>query len=304
MVEALPELVWFALLLLCFALVYVSRRFVHALFQPLIAAAGHVPGLGGVISGALNAIDQSISSALGSVEQGIDELMGASWHATARLTDELWNLLKRHAAAIAIVSPLIGSIVQAIKVLIRHAGHLLNSAQAFGHRITALEHVVHHLTHEVDHVEKELGRGIEGNLHKRLAALEREFRGIDDVTIPGLRSLVNEAETAASTALADVKSIPFPASAKTWAEAVAVALPALGLEWLRCNSNPMNGNRDACGLWSVLSRLLGLAAFLTVAFDFKEFVAASDEVAGFIGSAVAEFEGQFPLALPPLPPPQ
>lgn len=77
-----------------------------------------------------------------------------------------------------------------------------------------------------------------------------------------------------------------------------------GLEWLRCKANPFRNNRNACGLWTVLGRVLELAGFLAIAFDFAEFVKAAEFVAGGIGEAVAKIEGTFELSLPPLPPPQ
>jgi len=96
MPEAVPELIWFALIFFTFALVWVTRRFVESLFNPIIALASKVPGLGGVISSALSTIEQAIVSALGDVEHGLDKLIGASWHRFAQLNEWLWSEFRKH----------------------------------------------------------------------------------------------------------------------------------------------------------------------------------------------------------------
>lgn len=304
MPEAIPELVWFALLLFTFALVYVVRKLIEALFNPIIAVASKVPGLGGVLSSALRGIEQAVSNALGSVEHGIDSLMGASWHRTAELTSWLWRELVGHAnllLTIASYIPGLSDVVAGLRALVHQSVHANTGTAA---RVKTLEREFHGIEHQVKQLERDVSKGIGHDLRIHIKALEKELGHVENVTIPAIQGDVATADSAISDLYEWAKGKASLLGIGTLSVAVGAALSTLGLGWLKCSNNPFNKNPNACGLWSVLGRILGLAAFLTVAFDFKDFVAASSEVAQFIGTAVGEFEGSFPLSLPPLPPPE
>lgn len=152
--------------------------------------------------------------------------------------------------------------------------------------------------------EKQAVHSIAQGVYPRLRAIEHEIAKPIEGEIKSARALAREAENEAIRAFKFARKHEAAIGSTAFAGAVAWAISRLGLGWTRCSSNPFNNNPNACGLWSVLGRVLGLAAFLTIAFDFQEFVAASEEVATFIGSAVSELEGTFALSLAPLPPPQ
>ena len=78
----------------------------------------------------------------------------------------------------------------------------------------------------------------------------------------------------------------------------------IGLGGLRCRNFTNLLKHYGCGLGTLLGRLLPLAVFLTIAFDFEGFVKASRLVAVELGGAVQKIEGQFDPHLPPLPPPR
>lgn len=118
-----------------------------------------------------------------------------------------------------------------------------------------------------------------------------------------LRERTSSLENGAVRAFDWIRTHPLSAVTGVFAGAVAVALGRLGLGGLNCRNNPFRNNPNACGLWSVLGRVLGLATFLTAAFDFPAFVDAAEVVAAGIGDVVASIEGTFELALPPLPAP-
>ena len=300
----LPELVWFALLLFSFAVVYAARHLVEALFKPVIAVVGSIPGLGGALSSALSKIEQAISDAFGVVESKIDTALGASWHLTARYMDDLWHEIETHGRDILTLAELVapfGSVIAAVRALAHGATSALHGIE---HGVRDLRKLWQGIEHRVKQLEHDLTRGIGHDLRLSLKADEKELHHLERRVIPAIRGDVATVEGEVGSLYDWAKGKADLIGIGTFAVAVAAVLSTLGLDWLKCKENPFSQSKNPCGLWSVLGRVLGLAAFLTIAFDFREFVTASDEVAGFIGSAVSQFEGSFPLALDPLPPPE
>lgn len=286
--------------ILAAALAWLSLKIIQALFGNFTGIAF----IGGAIKSAEKATAQAVTNACGHIANGIDKAVGGSIAWVATQVVRVGRALKEPAIAVAQASILIKAAVIAIhglRSLIHRIEHVGSSA---GAGVKTLTKEYHGIERRVKTLEREIGHGIGDDVLPRLKSLDKELDHLKNRVIPGIRAAANDAENEAGIALGKIESIPFPAGVTTWAEAVAVAIPALGLSWLECNSNPFKGNKNGCGLWSQLGKLLGLAAFLTIAFDFRQFVEASDEVAGFIGKSVAAFEGTFPVALPPLPPPE
>ena len=152
--------------------------------------------------------------------------------------------------------------------------------------------------------EKAAVRSVAQGVYPRLGSLERDVTKVIPKEIASARELAKDAADAAIHSAKWLKAHEKSLAATTFAGAVAWALGHLGLGWTRCQSNPFNNNPRACGLWSDLARFLPLLGFLTLAFDFKDFVKAAHTVADGIGTAVASIEGVFDVSLPPLPPPQ
>src|SRR5690348_8272803 len=280
MPEALPELIPLALLLVAFGLVYVVRKFVQALFGPIIAAVGHIPGLGGAISGALHSIESAISRALGSAEQAIDHLIGAGWHLLAKQADWLWHTVKTHAAlleqlALGIVPLRIG-----IHALRHGLTDLTRGNHSIGGRIKTLEREFVGIEHGVRSFERDFGKVLHKDVLPHLTTLDKEIGHLEGVVIPDLRALANGAEAEVSTLQKWISQhIPLPGTL-AFAGAVAWALTKLGLDWIKCNSARNVFNKRGCGLWNDLDALLG-AAFIAAE------IATLDELIG-VAQSVTE----------------
>ena len=258
MILALPELLWFALILFSFAVVYVCRKFIEALFQPIIGAVGHIPGLGGAIGGALHSVEQSLSNALGTVENKLDALMGASFHKMAEASNWLWREIKSHAHVIALISPLVAELFNIYAALHRLVHELTKGAHSVTSLIKTLTKEYHGIEHRVKTIERELARGIGNDVRTRVKALERALTRVEDKVIPAIESGVATAENDV-TALQKwiAQNVPLIGTTAL-VGAVAWALSRLGLGGLRCNSLTNALGRRGCGLWSGLDDLLGL----------------------------------------------
>jgi hypothetical protein len=269
-----------AIFLFSFAVVYTLRAFIAAMFQTLINDLKAIPVIGGKLASPLEGIAQAVSNALGAAEGRIDQALGASMHAMARLTEWTWREFKAHSGVIAAIASITANLAtgyHALKSLVHHTAHGVAGVLP---RVKSLEKEYHGIEHRVGRIEREIGKGIGHDLRIHVKALEEELSKVENKVIPNLRSLAHEAETEAERAFREVEAIPFPSAAKTWAEAIALALPALGLEWLRCNSNPFKGNKNACGLWGDLAALLGLATAVLAVEDFEALVREMQAVEG------------------------
>lgn len=129
---------------------------------------------------------------------------------------------------------------------------------------------------------------------------------------------VAKAEALANTAIADVRGIAVGAEddietligkyGLAGAAGLIASIPLLatlvntiasesGLDNSACRGKVKNICATDPRSWE---RLLGLAGFLAIGFDFQDFVNAAELVAKGIGSGVAELEKPFKLHLPPL----
>lgn len=300
---ALPELIVYALLFFALAFAFASRRMTQAILGPIIRLLQSIPAIGGTLASPLQAVETAIVNACYSIEHGVDSLIGSSWHATARLADWLWREIRSHAGVIAQSASVIGLLIAAYRGLKALVHHFTRVTHAVGAGVKTLEREYRGIEHRVKALERDITKGIGHDLRIRVKALERELGSVESQVIPDIRSIANTAENDVTALGKWVRDNALIAGTTAVVGAVAWALSRLGLDWLRCNSNPFKGNKNACGLWKVLGDVLALAGFLTLAFDFPEFVSAAETVASGIGSAVASIEGTFAPSLPPLPPP-
>lgn len=291
MAEALPELVWLALLLFLFALVYVSRKFVHAIFSPIIDVASAVPGLGGLLSGALNNVAQSIDNALGSVEHDIDHLMGASWHRFAQLNEWLWRELRGHAVLIAQIAADLfgfGNVVADLRSLFHHS---IAGSKGIDAKIKTLERELHGIEGQVKTLERDMTKGIGHDLRTHIKALERDLSHVEHKTIPAIQSDVATADSAISNLYEWAKGKADLLGVGTFAGAVAGVLSLVGLDWLACRSrNSVNG-KSGCALWNDIEQLLGAAIVTGLALDLPALIREAQKVTPGIISEVEKLAG-------------
>ena len=286
--------------ILALALAYLSLKIVQALFGPL----NGLPVVGGAIAKLDHAISQSLSNACGQIVHPVDIAVGGSLAGIASLVNKCSGFIRRHARLLEDASGLIAALAFAYHGIRSLAHELHGRFAGIESGVKTLEREFHGIEHRVKTLERDLTKGIGHDLRTSVHDLTREVGHIEHSALPAIRAADAQADTAISNLYAWARGKADLIGIGTFAGAVALALTALGLDWLKCKENPFRNNAKACGLWSVLGRVLGLAAFLTIAFDFQEFVDASEQVAQFVGKAVGELEGSFPVALPPLPPPK
>jgi hypothetical protein len=314
MPEALPELVPLAVLLLCFAFVWVARKFIAAMFKPIIDAinAAHIPYVSAAISSALHTVEQSIDSALGSVEHGIDSLIGSSWHALAHLNSWLWREFTSHTLIGALTAEIVSDLTHAYRYL---HGRVSDLTHTHGHdtaRIKRLEREYRGIEAHVKTLENDYSKGIGHDVLPRIKTLEHEAAHIQNVEIPAIRAADSDAADAISNLYDWIKGKATILGVGTFSLAVATALGALGLGNLTCPSFLRNLNRRGCGMWNGVEDMLGLFVDLFVIADLCEVIplleTAYEDVAapavGLLTSAIDAMPCVSGYQAPPLHLPQ
>lgn len=272
--------------MIALGLAIIATTLIRAFFGPLVHWLESLPVIGGTLAYPFKAAAQALTNAMGAVEHGIDKAIGFMFHVLAEQFSWLWREIKSHAALIALVAPMLAAAIYAIRHL-RHFTHsIAHHAHGVTHAVRRLEKEWHGIEHRVRHLEREIGQGIGHDLRTRVAGLEDTLGNVTGRVIPSLRTAVNDA----TTDLANLRkwitdNIPLPGTT-AFTGAVAVALAALGLSWLRCDRNPFNGNRNACGLWGDLGDLLGLVIAAEAVLDFEQLVHEAQDVAEVTSEAI------------------
>lgn len=281
---------WLVVVALCAIIV----AFVYAILWPLNkVVSGVTGGLIGSVPGT-HAVESAVTSALGAAVSSFDKQVGSFWHGIKTIVSAVSEEILGLSIAFAYLQWWAAN--KLVKLVWHEVGRVIHAGTK------AAEAEARQAERDATKAWK-YSRAQTRRIEHQLEAIPRTVEGVLQPEITTARDLARAAEDEALKAWNFVKSKPWEVGATAFAGAVAIALSSLGLGWLRCPSNPFNKSKNACGLMGVLERVLGLAAFLTIAFDFEEFVKASDTVAGFIGDAVAGIEGTFETSLPPLPPP-
>lgn len=260
MVLAVPDLIVLALMFFALALALLSKKAVEAILGGLIAVLQAIPVIGGKLASPLVAAERAVSSAMGDVVAGIEKGIGKAWHLQARLLDWAWRELKDHGLALLLIATPLGQLLTLYRAVrsyvhgLTHANHLRAS------QVKTMEHELHGIEVKLRHLERDISKGIGEDVLPRLRSLDRELHKVTHDTIPAIQA----AEGTDAIGIGHLwdwvkRNVAIPGTA-AFAGAVAVALSALGLGWLRCNSNPFNNNRNACGLWGDLADLLAIAA--------------------------------------------
>lgn len=248
--RAAPRVGVVAILAVTLGIILSVEAVVRGFFGTVSGAVGWIPYLGSVVEQPIKKIEQKIVSMLSGLEQDIDKALAHNIHVTAALLDKLWHSLELMAANIV----LLGALGTAA-----FFHYIVHPLERWIHgKVREIENEIKSITHAILHEAAKIEHAIEHWLNPRIKAAIVAVPKYIHRDLLKLRKDVNKAQKTATQALTEVESIPFPEGVTTWAAAVAVALPALGLDWLNCKSNPFNRNPNACNLWSVLKDLLGL----------------------------------------------
>lgn len=272
---------------LALGLALIATVLILAIFKSLSG----LPGIGGALQNLGHKVAQAIAGACGSIASGVTHLVGVSFHAVAALLNLTWRTMDEATTALVHIARVVGDHVAG---LARIEGTVHNAVRALHtllHRFVQIGGEIGRLRHQLRTFERDITRGIGEDVLPRIRSLDRELGKLRHRVIPKIREIAEGAETDAQTALHKVEGIPFPAGVKTWAEAVAAGLAALGLGWLNCRSNPFSRNPKACNMLGDLSDLLGLIVALDVAVDFDQLVHDAQAVAEVTAEGVRDVFG-------------
>jgi len=294
-VEAVPELVWIALLLVCLGLVYIARKFLEAMFGTLASFVGHVPYLGGAIHNALRGMEQAIDNALGSIYHGLDSQLGSALHHLAQLIEWTWRILGRVTVLGFTLSQIVAELVSEAHWTRNHVRDLFTSHTHADHRIRRLTRELHGIERQVKRLENDYSRGIGEDVLPRIKTLEREEANIRDVQLPAAIAAQRDTDSALSNLYEWAKGKAELLGIGTFAAAVGVALGTLGLDWLRCR-NVGNAGRRLCGLGTDLLDALLLTTLvvegsISLVGMAEELIRLSDEIVPAVTGFVSEFAG-------------
>ena len=287
---ALPllELSPIVIALIALGLAIVTAAIIRATLGKLADAASLLPGIGGWLRGAIDSVAAAITSVLGKAESGVDHLIGTMFHLLAEQFNWLWREFKRHTLIGSLLATLVYAITHSLSYLRHHVADLQRLRTSISGRIKTLEKEWHGIESRVKSLERDWTKGIGHDLITHVRALEQTVGNVENRVIPSIRTAVNKAETDV-TALRKwiTDNVPVLGSA-AFAGAVAAALSALGLSWLRCNSNPFNNNKNACGLWGDLANLLAIAVIAGEIASLDELIKVAQGVTGEIVQGVEE----------------
>lgn len=238
--------------------------------------------VGGYLAGALDAIARAISAALGAIEHGIDSLIGATWHLFANYLDRTFSQLEAYSALIAHLASIVGNEIYNVSGLRGLVHGLERAFHGIEAGVRELTKEFHGIERRVVKLENDVAKGIGSDVLPRIRTLEREVAHVEGRVIPAVES----AETALAndvTALGEYVRANFLSSATdAITAAVVVALTALGLNGLRCNSLLNSLKNRGCGLWSGLEDLLGLFTDLVVFTDVCAVLTLLEDAAGIV----------------------
>lgn len=262
------------------------------------------------------AIESAVSWVLGNARGFVSHWALASVKPVARWLDGLTEL---HRRTYAQMSGLATDTANAMQMFRHHviphevaakvapvatvANHASKTASTALTRTTALSETFTNTHRAQVKLNVRYSHAIDIALPRQIGAINTEIDRLrTDQT--KLRERTSSLENGATKTWEWIRTHPLSLVTGAFAGAVAIALQRIDLGGLRCRNFTNLLKNYGCGLGTLLGRLLPLAVFLTVAFDFEDFVKASRAVAVGLGDAVASIEGTFNPHLPPLPPPR
>lgn len=212
------------------------------------------------LAGPVESLAHGLTSLSTRVFRGTESLVGAGLHWVARKLEAGLNQFVAHAAVLErLAAEVAGGIysVSGLRALVHGLQHAFRGIEA---GIRGLTRAWHGIEHRVKALERAIASGIGHDLRIEIKALEREWHGFKTKELPAIEADVGALGSDVATAERWVAK-NFVSDAELATEATAAAiLAAAGVSWLRCNSNPFNNNRNACGLWGDLANLLAIAA--------------------------------------------
>jgi hypothetical protein len=264
-------------LILCYLVVYFTKAF----FGVAGTLLGKLPIVGGWIDAGAHAIEQRITYVFGTAAAKVEVAVGATWHATARLVDWMGREIARHADLFALIATLINP-VQAIGTIQRALHEARYLLGLLAHRLEGIGHDVIIRTRTIEH-------GIGADVLPRIRTLEREYGRVIGRTIPRIRAGERATEREITNLWKWTRKHTLVAGTGAFAAAVALALSALGLDWIRCKTAQNVFKRRGCNLWNDLEALVVAGTAVAAGMSLVELAKAEQEIVGDLATVVKDF---------------
>jgi hypothetical protein len=270
-----------------------------------------VPGIGGALAGAADAIARAVTQACVALMGGIEALVGAGLHLLARYVDQTLEQWLSSAAIVGHLAELVGGALYRVSGLKALVHQLSTAMHIVLHRFVQIGRELVHVRTLIRTLEHDITKGIGEDVLPRIRSLDRRLHHLGERVTADFEAA--EAQAAAATAdlwswLANIGSRPLD---RTFADVVAVALGALGLSGLRCSSLLRSLSSRGCGLWSGLEDILGLLFDAVIFTDLcallpeleRLFAELEAPVVSLIASAADAACARPPAGWAELPPP-
>lgn len=280
-IKALPQVGAVALLAVTLGIILAVDAIVRGFFGTIKGAVGWIPYLGHVVSAPIRSIEHKVVSFLGGLEADVDSMMAHHIHQLARLVELFWRTLER----LAVYTMLVGALAAAAT-----ANYVVGPIERFIHGlIRKVEADIHYLERHLHGATVVIRKTITHVIMPQLKAATVSVPRYVHRELLTIREDALHAEKVAQRALRSAHRAESKLAHKPFAKAVAVALAALGLDWLRCKSNPFNNNKNACSLWRDLEGLLTAAGLVVGALSLVELAREEQKVVGEAAKIVRGF---------------
>jgi nitroreductase len=267
----LVPLMRLCLLIVCMGVVASVDALTRALFGTLESSVGWIPFLGRVVSAPIHRIEQKVSNYMGGLESHIDVSMGGYFHALADALGRLASgeaeagwvfywLAKAHRALRATVDalPSLGSVHSITRTVVKQ---------------------IRVVVKQVDHVGVIAAHAAPAVLTGRVGVIEGELEDLLRRDIPSLRHRAKWLEDRLIRLGEYIHRNAIRAAAITATGAIALALPRLGLGWLRCSSLRRLTRAFGCRGFGAIEEVLLGAVTALAAVDICDFADGAYRVA-------------------------
>ena len=267
---ALTQIGTLAIIIVVLGMILAVDAIAKAFFGAVEGGVGWIPFAGKLISSPIHKIEQRVTSYLGGLAQDIQADVGHHFHTLAQDVRRAIHSVEDIALAIGLLTLLaVGAT----------AHYVIPSIARIIRRLKAeIQHVTKTTVERVTKIERVTKRIYVHEVNPRLRAIEHRVEDALKHDLKSLRAEVREAERTAKRAEKLATKAEHLIGNKAFEEAVVAALATAGLEWLRCESNPFNNNKSACGLWKDLAGLLGLAGLALELKTLPEWAAIAQGV--------------------------
>lgn len=275
---------------------------VQAIANILNATVGKLPGVGGLISSGVRSFEAWFVTGWAQAISGLDAQVGHYWHALGE--DVAWCVQEIRAGAdlsYTISTLLTGDpnaraqawIHSAIATLLKPLDGSLGSLL---HRQATIEKKVEHVAeHPLRRAAIEALKPLKATIaadeqwyRPRVKTLDHELETEVNPAIADLRARARAIENKAIQAFRDAAGVWHVTNAEGLAAAIALAIPALGLQWLNCNSVGSLA-RTVCGIpGGLLNDLLGLLGDYLIVTNLCDLIGPMNDAYSAVAAPLVE----------------